>query len=178
MMHGCILSIFGTMKGKLFIIFQKCEEIMLDDTDRRILRQWQAEPSLSPAELAARARVSVGQLARRQAKLRESGVVKGVQAVVDWAALGYAVEVSLRVTLDKTQGNAFDDFLAQARAVPEVIEIQTFLGRVDVRLSVIARDMAHYQHLYRSRILTLPHISDIEALMHVARIKSDLALPL
>ena len=151
---------------------------MLDDVDRRILRQWQADPSLTPSELAERARVSAGQLARRQARLREAGVVKGVQAVIDWAALGYAVEVSLRVTLDKTQARAFDDFIAAAREVPEVIEIQTFLGRVDVRLSVIARDMVHYQHVYRSRILTLPHIADIEALMQVARIKSDEGLPL
>ena len=151
---------------------------MLDDVDRRILRQWQADPTLAPGELAERARVSVGQLARRQAKLREARIVRGVQVVIDWAALGYAVEVSLRVTLDKTQARAFDDFMAAAREVPEVIEIQTFLGRVDVRLSVIARDMAHYQHLYRSHILTLPHIADIEALMHVARIKSDEALPL
>ena len=151
---------------------------MLDDVDRRILRQWQADPTLAPADLAARARVSAGQLARRQAKLRAAGLVRGVQAVIDWAALGYAVEVSLRVTLDKTQGGAFDAFIAAARDVPEVIEIQTFLGRVDVRLSVIARDMGHYQHLYRSRILTLPHIADIEALMHVARIKDDEALPL
>ncbi|MEL6465462.1 MAG: Lrp/AsnC family transcriptional regulator [Pseudomonadota bacterium] len=151
---------------------------MLDDIDRRILRQWQADPSLAPAELGERARVSTGQLVRRQAKLRAAGVVGTVQAVVDWAMLGYAVEVSLRVTLDKTQARAFDDFIDAAREVPEVIEIQTFLGRVDVRLSVISRDMPHYQHLYRSRILTLPHIADIEALMHVARIKSDEALPL
>ena len=125
-----------------------------------------------------RARVSVSQLTRRQAKLRDTGVVLGVQTVIDWSALGYAVEVSLRVTLEKAQARAFDDFIAAAREVPEVIEIQTFLGRVDVRLSIIARDMADYQHLYRSRILTLPHIADIEALMHVARIKSDEILPL
>ena len=43
---------------------------------------------------------------------------------------------------------------------------------------MIARDMAHYQGIYRSQILTLPHITDIEALMHVARIKSDEALPI
>lgn len=151
---------------------------MLDDVDRRILRQWQADPTLAPAELAERARVSVGQLGRRQAKLRDAGLVRGVQAVIDWTALGYAVEVSLRVTLDKTQARAFDEFIDAARDVPEVIEIQTFLGRVDVRLSVIARDMGHYQHLYRSRILTLPHIADIEALMQVAQIKGEEALPL
>jgi len=52
------------------------------------------------------------------------------------------------------------------------------LGRVDIRLSIIARDMAHYQQIYRSQILTLPHISEIEALMHVARIKQAEGLPL
>ena len=80
--------------------------------------------------------------------------------------------------MDKTARNAFDAFIAAARDVPEVLEIQTFLGRVDVRLAVIARDMAHYQEIYRARILTLPHISDIEALMHVATIKRAEALPL
>ena len=151
---------------------------MLDDVDRRLLRYWQAEPSLSPGELAERCGVTSGKATRRIAKMEEDGVLQGVGAVIDWHALGYGVEVSLRITLDKTQGNAFDAFQAAARGVPEVIEIQTFLGRVDVRLSIIARDMAHYQQVYRDQILTLPHIADIEALMHVARIKSQEALPL
>ena len=38
--------------------------------------------------------------------------------------------------------------------------------------------MAHYQEIYRDKILTLPHIAEIEALMHVARIKSEEALPI
>jgi len=42
---------------------------------------------------------------------------------------------------------------------------------------VIAKDMTQYQQIYRARILTLPHIADIEALMQVARIKSDEVLP-
>ena len=151
---------------------------MLDDTDRRLLRYWQAEPSLSPGELADRCGLTPGRAARRIVRLQETGVVQGVAAVVDWAALGYAVEVSLRITLDKTQGNAFDAFIAAARQVPEVLEIQTFLGRVDVRLSIIARDMGDYQRIYRDHILTLPHIADIEALVHVARIKAAEVLPL
>jgi len=151
---------------------------MLDDADRRLLRHWQAEPTLSPGELAERAGMSVGKASRRLTRMQEAGIVLGVAGVINWASLGYAVEVSLRITLDKTQGNAFDAFMAAARNVPEVIEMQTFLGRVDLRLSVVARDMAHYQQIYRENILTLPHIADIESLMHVARIKSDEALPL
>ena len=57
-------------------------------------------------------------------------------------------------------------------------EIQTFLGQVDVRLSVVARDMAHYQSIYRDQVLALPHVTDIEALMHVATLKSDEVLPI
>jgi Lrp/AsnC family transcriptional regulator len=150
----------------------------VDDTDRRILRQLQAAPDDRVAELAARAGVSPASFSRRLERLRARGILKGQEALIDWPALGWAVEVSLRFTLDKTDPRAFDEFIAAARKVPEVLEIQTFLGRVDVRLNVIARDMAHYQEIYRSRILTLPHIADIEALMHVARIKTEEGLPL
>ena len=151
---------------------------MLDDTDRRLLRYWQSDPSLTHAELADRIGMSAGKVTRRLARMQESGVIEGVAAVIDWTALGYAVEVALRVTLDKTVPRAFDDFIEAARDVPEVIEIQTFLGRVDIRLNIIARDMAHYQDIYRDRILTLPHIADIEALMQIARIKAQEALPI
>ena len=151
---------------------------MLDDTDRRLLRQYQHDPSLGPAELAERSGITPATCARRLDRLQEAGILRGNHAVIDWTALGYTVEVSLRVTLDKSAPRAFEDFASHARKIPEIIEIQSFLGRVDTRLSVIARDMAHYQDIYRSAILTLPHIADIEALMHVARIKSDESLPL
>jgi len=151
---------------------------MLDDLDRRILRRLQLYPARSVAALAEAANTTSAVCARRLAHMKQTGVILGQEAVIDWRVLGYEVEVSLRVSLDKTQTRAFDDFIAAARLVPEVIEIQTFLGRVDVRLSVIARDMAHYQHLYRTRVLTLPHIADIEALMQVALIKSDEVLPI
>lgn len=151
---------------------------MLDDTDRRILRQYQATPQAPFAELADRCGVTATTLSRRIEKMREAGIVRGVRGVIDWTALGYTVEVSLRVTLDKSAPRAFEDFLTAARKVPEVLEIQTFLGQVDVRLSVIARDLAHYQTLYRDKLLALPHMTDLEALMHVARLKSDETLPL
>lgn len=151
--------------------------IQIDDTDRRLIRQLLAAPDLSTAELADRAGVTTATCWRRLDRLRAAGVLGAAQAVIDWRAMGYEVEVSLRFTLDKTNPRAFDEFIAAAREVPEVINIETFLGRVDVRLNVIARDMRHYQEIYRARILTLPHIADIEALMLVATIKDDGALP-
>ncbi len=152
--------------------------MQITDSDRRLLRHLQADPDITMAALAERAGMTAATATRRLEKLRRGGILKATRARIDWAALGYAVEVSLRFTLDKTDPRAFDEFIAEARNVPEVHEIQTFLGRVDVRLNILARDMAHYQEIYRDRILTLPHIADIEALMHVADIKLDEALPL
>ena len=152
--------------------------MQLDDADRRILRHHLAEPGLPRADLASRAGVTAATLWRRLERMTATGIIRGESAIINWRKLGYEVEVSLRFTLDKTNPRAFDEFIEAARAVPEVINIETFLGRVDVRLNVIARDMAQYQQIYRHRILSLPHIADIEALMLVATIKDAGGLPL
>ena len=151
---------------------------MLDDVDRRLLRLMQSDPGSGVPDLAAVVGLTPARVTRRLDKLREDRVLLGTQARINWPALGYAVAVSLRITLDKTVPRAFDEFITAAREVPEIIEIQTFLGRVDVRLSLIAKDMPDYQRIYRARVLTLPHIADIEALMTVATVKSDESLPL
>jgi Lrp/AsnC family transcriptional regulator len=154
------------------------ENFMLDDLDRRILRFLQSDPKAPLSELAERCQSQPATVARRLDGLKADGVLRGLHAVIDWAVLGYGVEVSLRFTLDKTNSKAFDEFLAAARRIKQVIAIQTFSGRVDVRLSVIAKDMPDYQKLYRSEILNLPHIAELEALMHVATLKTAEALPL
>ena len=150
----------------------------IDDIDRRLLRQLQADPNAPVGELADRAGLTTATYTRRLDKLRENGVVTAIREEVDWSAFGYEVEVSLRVTLDKSEPRAFDQFIAAARDIPEVTSIGTFLGRVDVRLQVIARDMSDYQRVYRDKILALPNMTDIEALMHVASIKNRHTVPL
>ena len=151
---------------------------MLDDLDRRILRFLLSDPAAPIAEVAERCQSQPATVARRLERLKAQDIMRGQYAVIDWAVLGYVVEVSLRFRLDKTNANAFDEFLTAAREIRQVIAIQTFLGRVDVRLSVIAKDMADYQKLYRNEILNLPHISELEALMHVATLKIAEVLPL
>ena len=130
------------------------------------------------ADIAEKVGVATASCWRRIGRMEKSGIIKGQISVIDPKALGLEVEVSLRITLDKTQTNAFDRFIEAARKVKEVNEIQTFLGRVDVRLNILARDMAHYQEIYRSQILLLPHISDIEALMVITNVMTKDGVPL
>lgn len=152
--------------------------MQIDDVDRRILRNLQDDPTLSLAQLAERAGMSSGPCWRRLERLERDGVIAARRVDIDYAKLGYSVQVFLRITLDKTQTSAFDDFIRAAREVPEVETIQTLLGRVDIRMDVLARDLEHYQEIYKTRILALPHIADIEALMLVSEVKNTERLPI
>ncbi|NNU80939.1 Lrp/AsnC family transcriptional regulator [Halovulum dunhuangense] len=150
--------------------------MQLDATDRHILRLLQEDASRPNAALADAVGVSPGACWRRIERLEGAGVIKGREVRIDPRALGFEVQVFLRVTLDKTAPNAFDAFIAEARRIPYVQSIETLLGRVDIRMDVIARDLTHYQQIYQERILALPHIADIEALMLVSELKNTGAL--
>lgn len=152
--------------------------MQVDDTDRKLLRLLQDDATRSVAELAELANMSSGPVWRRLVKLEAAGVIRGRKIEIDYSKLGYTVLVFLRITLDKTQGNAFDEFITEARKIPEVEAIQTLLGRVDIRMDVRARDLKHYQEIYKSRVLALPHITDIEALMLVSEVKNTERLPI
>ena len=158
----------------------KFEKIMqdIDVIDIKILKMMQANALLSVADIAEKVGVGSASCWRRIGRMEKSGIIKDQVAIIDPKALGLEVEVSLRITLDKTQTDAFDRFIEAARKVKEVNEIQTFLGRVDVRLNILARDMSHYQEIYRSQILLLPHIADIEALMLISNVMSKDGVPL
>lgn len=150
----------------------------LDDMDRRLLRLLQEDATLSVAALAERAGLSSGPCWRRLERMEAEGVILGRRVEIDYRALGYEVRVFLRVMLDKTAHNAFDAFLSAAREVPEVVAIETLLGRVDVRMDVLARDLTHYREIYRDWILALPHIAEIDALMLVSELKNSEHLPI
>ena len=150
---------------------------MLDDTDRRILRHMQADPDASVATIAERAGLSHAPCWRRIGRMERDGVILGRRAIIDQRKLGFEVEVFLRITLDKTARNAFDAFIAEARQIDGVQTIQTLLGRVDIRMDVIARDLAHYQSIYQTQIMALPHLLDVEALMLVSELKNSRAVP-
>ncbi len=150
----------------------------LDAMDFRLLRQLQADPDLKCAELAQKSGMSPATCWRRLENMKRDGPISRFEGSIDWNALGYEIEVSLRIKLDKANPKVFDEFFYEVRKIPEVTEIQTFLGRVDVRLTLLARNSKHYRELYRDRILALPFVSDIEPLMLISTVKDSRCLPI
>ena len=95
-------------------------------------------------------------------------ILRGQRAVIDWRALGYEVEVSLRITLDKTQIPAPLTSSSPPRAKsPRCWKSRPSSGQCRCApLGDCAGHGALSAAFTAASILTLPHITDIEALMH------------
>jgi hypothetical protein len=73
--------------------------IDLDDLDRAMLRALALDGALSAGEVGRRLGLSQPAAWRRQKRLEEAGVIKGLRLEVDRTALGFGVTVFLGVKL-------------------------------------------------------------------------------
>lgn len=137
--------------------------IDLDDTDRAMLRALALDGSLSAGELGRRLGLSQPAAWRRQKRLQEAGVLKGLRLAVDRTALGFGVTVFLGVKLAAKGRVSLEDFERAVTAIPEVQVVQHVLGLFDYRLRVVARDIADFERVLRRRIMTLPGVGNVEA---------------
>ena len=137
--------------------------IDLDDLDRAMLRALAREGTLSAGELGRRLNLSQPAAWRRQKRLEEVGVIKGLRLEVDRTALGFGVTVFLGVKLAAKGRVSLEDFERAVASIPEVQVVQHVLGLFDYRLRVVARDIADFERVLRRRIMTLPGVGNVEA---------------
>jgi hypothetical protein len=137
--------------------------IDLDDLDLAMLRALALEGTLSAGELGRRLGLSQPAAWRRQKRLEEAGVIKGLRLEVDRTALGFGVTVFLGVKLAAKGRVSLEDFERAVASIPEVQVVQHVLGLFDYRLRVVARDIADFERVLRRRIMTLPGVGNVEA---------------
>ena len=150
--------------------------IMLDDTDRQLLRALSAQANQSAGALGRMLGLSQPATWRRIRRLEEGGVIAGRRLFVDAEALGYGVTVFLGVKLATKGRVSLEDFERAACAIPEVQTVEHVLGLYDYRLRVVARDIADFERVLRRRVMTLPGVGDVEANVLLSEEKRDIAL--
>lgn len=137
--------------------------MMLDDTDRRLLRLLQDDASQPASQLGRKLGLSQPATWRRIKALRDAGVIAGQRIDLDPAALGFGVTVFLGVKLATKGRVSLEDFERSVTAIREVQTVEHVLGLYDYRLRVVARDLADFERVLRRRIMTLPGVGDVEA---------------
>ena len=137
--------------------------MILDETDRALLRLLQQDADQSAAALAKNLDMSQPAIWRRIKRLREEGVFKGVALNLNREKLGLGVTVFLGIKLATKGRVSLEDFERAVKAIPEVQQIEHVLGLYDYRLRVVARDISDFERVLRRRIMTLPGVGDLEA---------------
>ena len=137
--------------------------MILDETDRALLRLLQQDADQSAAALAKNLEMSQPAIWRRIKRLKEEGVIKGVALNLNREKLGLGVTVFLGIKLATKGRVSLEDFERAVKAIPEVQQIEHVLGLYDYRLRVVARDISDFERVLRRRIMTLPGAGDLEA---------------
>jgi Lrp/AsnC family leucine-responsive transcriptional regulator len=137
--------------------------MILDETDRALLRLLQQDADQSAAALAKNLDMSQPAIWRRIKRLREEGVIKGVALNLNREKLGLGVTVFLGIKLATKGRVSLEDFERAVKAIPEVQQIEHVLGLYDYRLRVVARDISDFERVLRRRIMTLSGVGDLEA---------------
>ncbi len=110
----------------------------LDEIDRKILAELQADGRMTNVELAKRVGISAPPCLRRVRTLEEGGYIKGYHAVVDARALSFEVQVFAMVGLQSQAEVDLARFEAKCREWPLVRECHMLNGEVDFILKCIA----------------------------------------
>ena len=137
--------------------------MILDETDRALLRLLQQDADQSAAALAKNLDMSQPAIWRRIKRLKEEGVIKGVALNLNREKLGLGVTVFLGIKLATKGRVSLEDFERAVKAIPEVQQIEHVLGLYDYRLRVVARDISDFERVLRRRVMTLPGVGDLEA---------------
>ena len=137
--------------------------MILDETDRALLRLLQQDADQSAAALAKNLDMSQPAIWRRIKRLKKEGVIKGMALNLNREKLGLGVTVFLGIKLATKGRVSLEDFERAVKAIPEVQQIEHVLGLYDYRLRVVARDISDFERVLRRRIMTLPGVGDLEA---------------
>lgn len=151
--------------------------IALDDVDRRILAELQADGRLSNVALADRVNLSPSPCLRRVRRLEEEGVIRGYRAEVDRAALGLGLTVFVDLYVERQDVSSTEGLQDGLLALPEVVSCHIVSGEADYLLEVIVRDLAHYERLMLDTLQALPGVTHVRSNFAISTVKSHAPLP-
>jgi Lrp/AsnC family transcriptional regulator len=152
--------------------------VSLSKTDIDILKQLQADASISTGTLAERLNLSQSPCWRRINRIESEGIIQRRVALLDRRALGMEVVVFATVSLTANGRQDLEAFEREIVVHPEVMECYTMAGIWDYMLKIVTRDISHYEYFVRNTLTTSPDIRELHSHMAVTEIKNSTELPL
>ncbi len=151
--------------------------VRIDETDRKIMAEMQADAGRSLDEIAKAVGSSKTPVWNRIRKLREAGIIGPQTVVLDAEALGFEACFFVLIRTSEHEADWQKRFLSALRARPEVQEAHRLAGDIDYILKVRVPNARAYDAFYQALISEVK-IHNVTALLSMEEIKSTTALPL
>ena len=149
----------------------------LDEIDRKILAELQADGRMTNAELAKRVGISAPPCLRRVRTLEESGYIQGYHAKVDARELGFEVQVYAMVGLQSQAEADLSAFEARCRAWPLVRECHMLNGEVDFILKCVAPDLSTFQRFLTEELTAAENVGSVKTSLVIRGAKDEPGVP-
>lgn len=149
----------------------------IDDLDRKILAEMQADASRSLDEIAKAVGSSKTPVWNRIRKLKDAGVIRQQTVLLDAEALGFDATFFVLIRTSEHEADWQAKFLAALQARPEVQEAHRLAGDIDYILKVRVQNARAYDAFYQALISEV-RVFNVTALLSMEEIKSSVALPL
>ncbi|MCA3247946.1 MAG: Lrp/AsnC family transcriptional regulator [Azospirillum sp.] len=150
----------------------------LDDVDRQILHDLQADGRMTNVDLAERAGISAPPCLRRVRVLEKAGIIRGYHADIDPHALGFGVTVFASVSL-KSQAEAdLRAFHELIESWPMVRECHMLTGETDFLLKVVAADWDAYEKFLTTKLTAAPNVSTVKSALTIKTTKHAPGVPI
>ncbi|WP_428423320.1 Lrp/AsnC family transcriptional regulator [Methylibium sp.] len=150
----------------------------LDTIDIRILRELQADASLSNVELARRIHLSPSPCLARVKAMQASGLIRRYVALLDPEELGLHLNVFISISLKQQSRKALESFEARVCAREEVMECYLMTGDADYLLRVVVPDMAALEQFILGQLSPIPQVEKIRSSFALKQVRYKTALPL
>ena len=149
----------------------------LDEIDRKILAELQADGRMTNVELAKRVGISAPPCLRRVRTLEESGYIQGYHAKVDARELGFEVQVYAMVGLQSQAEADLSAFEARWRAWPLVRECHMLNGEVDFILKCVAPDLSTFQRFLTEELTAAENVGSVKTSLVIRGAKDEPGVP-
>ena len=149
----------------------------LDPIDRRILRELQADATISIADLAELVGLSQTPCWKRIRRLTDDGVIERRVALLDREKLDLGLVVFVSIRTARHDEAWLTGFAKNASALPEVVEFYRMSGETDYLLKVVVSDIGAYDRFYK-RLIATAELGDVSSSFAMEQIKFTTALPL
>ncbi|WP_166347202.1 Lrp/AsnC family transcriptional regulator [Phytoactinopolyspora limicola] len=130
----------------------------LDPVDWRILTILQDDASITNKALADEVGLSTSSCHERVRRLRSAGVITGIKAVVDPAAIGRGLHAFIAIRLRPHRRDLVDAFTAAVLTLPETLALYNVSGPEDFFLHVAVADSADLQRIIMEQLATRPEV--------------------